>query len=649
MAINETDNFVKSSIGWLELVNYASAPIDTDASRRGLAFVGGTLKYWSGSAWTTVSGAGGASTFDEIYDNDKILSIDDGTLTFLLPSGETVDAVLFQAQATATGDCIQITNAGTGKDIQGTSNTWNVTKAGAATFASVVAESVTAAANLTLEATGAGTIGIGASSSGTITLGAGGGSVVVTNGLTISGTADANKLTITAGDMLMSNGKIAVTNDDTDAILTMTANAVTTGNAILLTANGVTSGNLLSLVTTAAGFSGGNMISCTDGAATFTVGVDMATKIASAVATTKALEITGIQTSENMVTLTSSGVTADNKAIILIDSSGNSAAGSNQIRIAPSGTAVETSVGIEFVGASKLMQAMVLDADCVDNSVVAINGGGALASDKAVLEVSNDGNLASGGNLARFTIGGTPNAAAVGIEVVGAGKALTALSVDADPTASNVVLINGGGALTDGLAVLGLTNDGNLATGGSILHLTMGGTPHTAANAVEITASKDAQALVVTSSAATNHAVEITCAGAIATTKSALYVTASGTPAAATSNVAEITFTGTATNNPVVLNVNNGTADALPMLVTSNVAAATREVAMFVQDSTTGANEVLSLQQDDVSEPFIDFVTTIGVGNAIEAVGGKTNTATHFIMVKIPGGLTRYISCGTIA
>jgi hypothetical protein len=381
--------------------------------------------------------------------------------------------------------------------------------------------------------------------------------------------------------------------------------------------------------------------------------VDGATLIASGVNSTKALEITGIQTSENVITVTSSGVTADDKAILLINSSGASASGSNQIRIAPSGTPVEGSIGIEFVGASKVMQAMVLDGDSVNNSVVLINGGGALASDKAVLEVTNDGNLASGGNLARFSIGGTPNAAAIGIEIVGAGKALTALSVDADPTASSVVTINGGGALTDGLAVLALTNDGNLATGGNVLAITMGGTPHAAACAFELTAAKDAIAMTVTTSAATNSAVTITGNGAIATTKALLEVIASGTPAAATSNVvrfsftgtatnkprivelvgtgkdvsglysvtdnttthavsiagagalatggrmllvtntgtpgantdavAEITFGGTATNNPVVLNVNNGTADALPLLVTSNVASATRRVAEFIQ------------------------------------------------------------------
>jgi len=51
----------------------------------------------------------------------------------------------------------------------------------------------------------------------------------------------------------------------------------------------------------------------------------------------------------------------------------------------------------------------------------------------------------------------------------------------------------------------------------------------------------------------------------------------------------------------------------------------------------------------DVSEEMIEFNTTIGTGNAIEAVGAKTLTTTHFIKVTLPGGLTRYIPCGTIA
>ena len=58
---------------------------------------------------------------------------------------------------------------------------------------------------------------------------------------------------------------------------------------------------------------------------------------------------------------------------------------------------------------------------------------------------------------------------------------------------------------------------------------------------------------------------------------------------------------------------------------------------------------VLYLDQADISEEMIEFNTTIGTGNAIEAIGAKILTTTHFIKVTIPGGLTRYIPIGTIA
>jgi hypothetical protein len=67
------------------------------------------------------------------------------------------------------------------------------------------------------------------------------------------------------------------------------------------------------------------------------------------------------------------------------------------------------------------------------------------------------------------------------------------------------------------------------------------------------------------------------------------------------------------------------------------------------QSSTSAAIPVLYLDQADVSEEMIEFNTTIGVGNAIEAVGAKTLTTTHFIKVTLPGSLTRYIPAGTIA
>lgn len=67
------------------------------------------------------------------------------------------------------------------------------------------------------------------------------------------------------------------------------------------------------------------------------------------------------------------------------------------------------------------------------------------------------------------------------------------------------------------------------------------------------------------------------------------------------------------------------------------------------QNNATGAIPALKLNQDDLSEEFIEFAGTIAVGNPIEAIGAKTLTTTHFLKVTITGGLTRYIPIGTIA
>lgn len=67
------------------------------------------------------------------------------------------------------------------------------------------------------------------------------------------------------------------------------------------------------------------------------------------------------------------------------------------------------------------------------------------------------------------------------------------------------------------------------------------------------------------------------------------------------------------------------------------------------QSSTTGAIPVLVLDQADVSEPMIEFETTVGTGNTIEAVGAKTLTTTHFLKVKLPDNSIAYIPMGTIA
>ena len=67
------------------------------------------------------------------------------------------------------------------------------------------------------------------------------------------------------------------------------------------------------------------------------------------------------------------------------------------------------------------------------------------------------------------------------------------------------------------------------------------------------------------------------------------------------------------------------------------------------QKGTAAAIPVLHLKQSDDDQDMMELEATIGTGNAIEAVGVKTLTTTHFIKITITGVGDRYIPCGTIA
>jgi len=97
----------------------------------------------------------------------------------------------------------------------------------------------------------------------------------------------------------------------------------------------------------------------------------------------------------------------------------------------------------------------------------------------------------------------------------------------------------------------------------------------------------------------------------------------------------------------------NNTTSLLTVLgsgnVGINIAASLLGKLHIDQSSTSAAIPPLVLDQADLSEELIKFITTIGVGNPIEAIGGKTLTTTHFIRVEIPGPAYVYIPAGTIA
>lgn len=222
------------------------------------------LYYYNGSSFVDLTaGASGVSDLDTAYDGGNAITVDSTAVT--LTGSHASNDTFFINKTTGTGDCIQVTNAGTGKDINGTSGLWYVDKTGAATFASIDAT--------TMNITGLTTIG-----DGTTTL------AVNTSGwdITSAGAISGVSTIAMTDDLSLANGKAIKSSTTTAETILLKAYDVdnTTYRNVLTLTNGNTvaaaigSGNeTLAIdtttwdVTTTGAFTGVADISGTTGAA----------------------------------------------------------------------------------------------------------------------------------------------------------------------------------------------------------------------------------------------------------------------------------------------------------------------------------------------------------------------------------------------
>ncbi len=128
------------------------------------------MKHYNGSSWTAITAGSGDNTLDNAYDqggagSGATITADGGAVTItntdadaafvlnLTPtpgSSAASGGLKVDSGANSTEDSIQINNSGTGSDIQGTSSTWGVTKAGVGTFTDVQSATGTFSGALTL-------------------------------------------------------------------------------------------------------------------------------------------------------------------------------------------------------------------------------------------------------------------------------------------------------------------------------------------------------------------------------------------------------------------------------------------------------------------------------------------------------------------
>ena len=597
--MSDTDTFLKSSFGWLELKSYSADPTDTESLRRGLCFVDTVLKKWNGTNWVAITGGGGTSSWDELYDNDKTLTIDNTTLTYAVTAD--VDGLTITGSATVdSGALLQFTSGGDAKDIQGTSDSWSITKAGILACTGVTmgdSESIVFGDgsdasidwdNATSLLDVAGDVNFEGAVNFTDDL-----TVAASKSLTLTGAAGTDYLILTAGDFLMSEGSITLTDDDNAASLSVTNDGATTvGNAadagvVNLTCDTLTSGTLLNLSVTEGTLSGGNYIKCWDetaGSAVFTVGESGLVSIAGDAAGTDVLVISAGD-------------------ILLDDSDSN---------------IIESENG-------------VLDLLLLDNKLGAVGAG------KAVLKVDAGGvvNAAGYGIYASFTgaaaagstvVGVVPIAGSLGVKINAGGLATReALWIDADPTAYDVALIHSDAVIAADKALLSLTSAGAIAAGGNVLRVDVTGTPGAGAVYTEfdfagITDTNENVGVLIDATSKKVQALKINAAPLAG---SAILATSTG-----------------------VLAADKATAEFV-----SNVSACNADSAVvrIEQSHTTGVATCMAIKQADVDKPFVTFEGTIGTNNSIQAVASLSLTGTHYIMIDIEGVGERYIEVGTLA
>lgn len=123
-----------------------TAPSGNPAANYGWLYVkdsGGASRLYfesdDGTVTDLIAAAGGGVTLDGAYDYGgagvgNSITVDQGAFT--LTGGHATNDMALINKTTGSGDALQITNAGTGKDVNGTGGTWYVTKAGAAVFVS---------------------------------------------------------------------------------------------------------------------------------------------------------------------------------------------------------------------------------------------------------------------------------------------------------------------------------------------------------------------------------------------------------------------------------------------------------------------------------------------------------------------------------
>lgn len=545
----------------------------------------------------------GFTTWDALYANDTILAITGAALTF---DGQhaTNNVVSITSTGAGSGHLLQITNVGTGNDINGTSDTWSVTKLGALTA---------------LSATLSGTA---ATTSFTMTLG---NMVISAGGISITKATDTATFSLTnnssvAASCVVIAGSGAFTGSTTTSFMTITPSGLTSGTAVYLPVAGLTTGKALHIVANAV----------TDGLV-----VNITSSATASTATGRLFNIDHTGASSTSGIIAEMATAAADETILLRLTASGALTGVGSV-LDVKGAGITTGNGIKMINLDALTTGLGL---AIASAATAITGAGRL------LSVDHTGATSTSGILVEFKTAATDETNVV--------KITTAAMVDGIG-----LLVEGTTGMTTG-SLLRVTSStaGALATNG-VVSLTASGafTSTSAVNGgfVEIKANSTLSGTVVnvvSSGLTTGIGLQLSNGTSGITSGSLLRVTASGTGTLATNGMVSITHGGifVSTSNTGVLDVRAsamvGTASNGTLVNFMTTAAAQVDTTVLnVENSgfttgytgimlriksptTTGAATLVSIIADGITsggtaQKISTTALTTGVALSITASGG---------------------------
>ena len=475
------------------------------------------LVFSSKGSTTILAAAGGGSgsvpSWEQIFAGDQTMQLAGTTWTIDNNTG-TNDVLTITNSGASTGSLIQITNAGSGSDIKGTSATWSVSKAGLAVFTQITCPILYSAASQIISCAGAGTITIGANSN----------TITMADATTFSAT-----VTVTDGITLLQS-----TANNANALTVVNNTATTYGDASASTgvarisSTSLTTGTLLKLQLTEGTLTTGWYFNCynvTGSASVFKIAKYGATTIAGSAYATAALTVTAgdVVVSAGKITHTAAGATTTNgfagtynglttgfgmtltHSVATVIASGGSllnvsSAGVDTattsgclLNLASTASTAGTQVLMTYsalatgIGVSMVLAALTTGQGInIAHSTTAIADGGSLialsssfantggATNGTMLDIKGTGQLA--GTMVRLdtiqTTGTAMSIISTGIMTT-TGNLLT-LTANSATTAAGLLRVNGNG-LSDGIGIAVASSSAVLTATGRLLKITHSG------------------------------------------------------------------------------------------------------------------------------------------------------------------------------